>query len=575
MMFKKHYISLYTLIITISLFFSIGLNAQEQNPAELNIIWHEGALGDLLTDISKEYTKETGVNINVDLVSWDKWHDEIAVDFISESGKYDLVIFDSQSMSEFASEFDIVLLNPYLDNSEKLKISDYDPESISKYSEYPEGTKNYYALPLNQDAMGLVYRKDLFEDATEKENFKKKYGYELAVPETYSELRDIAEFFTRPDQNLYGIALFGSADYDAVTSAFNNVLWSFGGELWDAQQHKAQGVINSENALAAVNYFKDLFNYAPPEATSWYYNEVNDSIKNGQAAMGINWYYFFNTYIDPKQSKVADKIGFAPLPGHKDAEGNFNQYNSVGGQGISISKFSDNPEEAWKFLEWLMSNKHQWQWVEGGGQTGRSDILSSAKYKESTPYNTDFPVSMSRVKDYWHLVEYPVLLKIYQDYVHKAITGEMEPKAALDLIADKQQKVLDQTKRYGFIDVREVAANLPPGEEGLVTDTRVVERSDAGVRVFRINKLVPMHYHTKSDTYLYVVSGEGTYVLGDGESKKVKEGDFVYFKKGTPHGVVEISGRPFNVLAIDIPPRDPKDVVFIDEDGGKLLDTQQ
>lgn len=549
--------------------------AQNQDIDELNIIWHEGALGNLLKDISKEYTKETGVSVNVELVSWDMWHDTIAVDFVSKSGKYDLVIFDSQSMSEFASEFDIVLLNPYLENSDKLKITVYDPESISKYSEYPEDSKNFYALPLNQDTMGLVYRKDLFEDSTEKKNFKKKYGYDLAVPKTYSQLRDIAEFFTRPEDNLYGLALFGSSDYDAVTSAFNNLLWSFGGELWDAEEHKAKGVINSGNAVTALKFFKDLFNFAPEGATSWYYNEVNDSIKKGQVAMGINWYYFFNTYIDKKQSKVADMIGFAPLPGEKDAAGKFNQYNSVGGQGISISKFSSNKDEAWKFLEWLMSYQHQWQWVKGGGQTGRTDILTSIKYKDSTPYNAVFPVSMSRVKDYWHLVEYPRLLQIYQDYVHNAIIGEIDPKVALDMVAHKQQKILDQTRQYGFIDVKDVAANLPPGEEGLVSDNRVLERKDAGVRVLRTNKLVPMHYHTKSDTYIYVISGEGSFVLGDGDSKVVKEGDFIFFKKGTPHGVGEIMKKPFNSIAIDVPARDPQDVIFLDEKGEKLLETQE
>ena len=110
----------------------------------------------------------------------------------------------------------------------------------------PKALANIYALPINQDSMGLVYRKDLFEDPKEMEAFKAKYGYELAPPKTYDELRDIAEFFTRPDKNLYGIATYGSKDYDAVTSPFDGVLWSFGGELWDPATYKAEGVINSE-----------------------------------------------------------------------------------------------------------------------------------------------------------------------------------------------------------------------------------------------------------------------------------------------------------------------------------------
>lgn len=573
-MFQKKIISIFTLAI-LTLFFSIGLHAQEQKPTELNIIWHEGSLGELLSSLGDEYTKQTGVIVNVDLLPWDKWHDTIALDFVSESGNYDLVVFDSQSMSEFASEFDIELLNPYLDKSKTLKITDYDPDSIGKYSEYPEGSSNYYALPLNQDTMGLVYRKDLFENPTEKENFKSKYGYNLAAPETYDQLKDIAEFFTRPDNNLYGIALFGSSDYDAVTSAFNNVLWSFGGELWDAKTNTAEGVINSENAVTALEFYKSLFAYAPPEATSWYYNEVNDAIKNGQAAMGINWYYFFNSYLDPKDNSVSGKIAFATLPGQKDKDGNFNQYNSVGGQGISISNFSDNKDAAWAFLEWLMSEQVQWQWVKGGGQTGRTDILSSEEYKNSTPYNAIFPTSMSRVKDYWHLVEYPRLLAVYQDNAHNAVTGEITPKEALDMTAKAQQKILDNTKQFGFINVKDVASNLPSGEDGLVTDNRIVERNDSGARVFRVNKVVPKHYHTKSDVYLYVVSGEASFLLGDNEQKVVKEGDFIFFKKGTVHGVDKIIKKPFSALAIDVPARDPSDVVFIEDKGDQLIETPQ
>jgi multiple sugar transport system substrate-binding protein len=288
----------------------------------------------------------------------------------------------------------------------------------------------------------------LFEDSEEREKFKKRYGYELKVPHTYDQLKDIAEYFTRPESNLYGIALYGSSAYDAVSSAFNSVLWSFGGELWDPKRNTAEGVINSPQAVAALQYFKQLFEHAPPGATDWYYDEVNHAIKAGKVALGINWYYFFNTYLDPGGSKVADKIGFAPLPGQKGPRGHFRQYNSVGGQGISISKHSRNADRAWEFREWLMSHQRQWEWVRGGGQTGRIDILGSAAHGRAAPYNAVFPISMSRVKDYWHLVEYPQLLAIYQKYLHRAITGSMSPKEALDKVAREQQTILDARKGH-------------------------------------------------------------------------------------------------------------------------------
>jgi multiple sugar transport system substrate-binding protein len=435
------------LIISMSIFSGFALAKTEtMKPVVLRIIWHIGPLGDLLRAISKEYTEQTGVEIQVELVSWAEWHDRIATEFAKKGDGFDLVIFDSQSMSEFASEGDVILLNPFLEKSTKLKALDYDPAALRMYSEYPEGSLNFYALPFNQDTMGLVYRRDLLNEPREVAAFREKYGYELTVPKTYDQLLDIAEFFTRPSENLYGIAMFGSQEYDAVTSTFNNILWSYGGELWNAKTRNADGVINSPPSVEALKYFKKLFDYSPKGSTSWFYEEVNKAIETGLVAMGINWYYFFSTYSDPKKNEYANKMGYAPLPGEKGIDGKFRQFNSVGGQGISISKHSRNVNEAWKFLEWFMSDETQWKWVRGGGQTGRVDILRSPGYLKATPYNSVFPLSMSRVKDYWHLVEYPELLEIYQKYVNLAISCSMSPQQALNNVAKDQQAILDKIK---------------------------------------------------------------------------------------------------------------------------------
>ena len=356
--------------------------AHSRAPVELTVVWHEGNLGELLIQLSKEYTRQTGVVISGELLPWAEWHDKIASEFTAHGSKYDLTIFDSQSMSEFASQGHVILLNQRLNRSSKIRATDFDRTALRMYAEYPEGSGNFYALPINQDAMGLVYRKDLLEDPKERSSFRTKYGYDLAAPQTYDQLRDIAEFFTRPDQDLYGIATFGSRDYDAVTSAFNNVLWSFGGDLWNSKTGKADGVINSPASLAALQYYKKLFDYSPPGATNWFYDEVNDAIVHGKVAMGINWFYFFTAYGDPARNPFADKMGFAGLPGKKGADGRFLRYHSVGGQGISLSKYSRNVEEAWKFLEWFMSEGIQWKWVRGGAQTGRFDILRSPRVRD-------------------------------------------------------------------------------------------------------------------------------------------------------------------------------------------------
>lgn len=422
--------------------------APATSDVELTVFWHQGGLGDYLVDIAKEYTAETGVKVRGDFVPYGpQWHDKIAADFAAHSTSVDLTVFDSQSMSEFASGGHVLQLNDLLAASDKIKASDFDPAALAAYAEYPDGSGNYFALPVNQDTMGLVYRSDLFNDPTEQANFKAKYGYDLKVPEDYKQLKDIAEFFTRPDKNMYGIATYGSRDYDAVTSPFDGVLWSYGGELWDSKNFTAQGQINSEASVAACDYYASLFKYGPPGMSGWFYDEVNNAVSQGMVAMAINWYYFFHTHADQKSNpNFYDKVAFAPLPGATGPDGKFRVFNSIGGQGLGISKYSLHQKEAWDFIQWFMTKPIQEKWVAVGAQTGRTDILTSDAYTKVNTFNKFFPTSMSRAKDYWHLAEYPQLLDVFQKYMSLAVSGEMSCKDALDKTAAEQQPILDEAK---------------------------------------------------------------------------------------------------------------------------------
>jgi multiple sugar transport system substrate-binding protein len=410
--------------------------------ASITIIWHAGSLADQLVEMSKEYTALTGVEVEAVLPPMnDAWYSAIAADLAGGGSKFDICIFDSQSMSEFAAAGHLVRLDDLLGASDAIAAADFDPTALRRYGEYPEGSGTLYALPINQDAMGLVYRRDLFEDAAERAAFRGKYGYELEPPVRYDRLRDIAEFFTRPESDLYGIALYGSADYDGVTSAFNNVLWSFGGELWDPAAQRATGALDSPESTRALEFFRELFRFAPPDAARAYVPEVNDAVIRGRAAMAIQWYYFFRK-LDDDARRANVTLGFRPLPGVAEDDGSLRRAVMVGGQGAAISRYSKHRQEAWKFLEWFMGRERQWSWVERGGRTGLSSILHDSRFRAAAPGNDTFAESMGLTKDYWHTASYPTLLRIYQGYAHRAVVGEMAPQLALRECAREHDAVL-------------------------------------------------------------------------------------------------------------------------------------
>src|SRR5258708_37800966 len=115
--------------------------------------------------------------------------------------------------------------------------------------------------------------------------FKKKYGYDLAVPKTWAQMLDIAEFFHRPDQKRYGIAIYTDNSYDALVMGYENVLFGYGGDLGDYKTYKAKGVIDSKTAVDALNFYKELYKFTPPGCGKVFFMEPNQPITQGLAAL--------------------------------------------------------------------------------------------------------------------------------------------------------------------------------------------------------------------------------------------------------------------------------------------------
>ena len=73
---------------------------------------------------------------------------------------------------------------------------------------------------------------------------------------------------------------------------------------------------------------------------------------------------------------------------------------------------------------------------------------------------------------------------------------------------------------------------------------------------------VPKHYHMGSNEIQYVISGSGTFWLGN-EQHQIHPGDLIIIPKGTVHaGNVATTGE-FKVLAIKLPPQAPDDMHMV------------
>ena len=128
----------------------------------------------------------------------------------------------------------------------------------------------------------------------------------------------------------------------------------------------------------------------------------------------------------------------------------------------------------------------------------------------------------------------------------------------------------DTTGRdFARFDLRAIAAALPETASTLLVDRYLTDREAASARVFRVYRGTPPHYHANSDEYLYVLSGRGTFWMGDASDRaEFGPGDLLFFRRGVVHALPDLSQEPVVFFSVDAPRRDPKDVIFVDPGDG-------
>lgn len=408
-----------------------------QDRPNLSIIWFAWPPCDLLTELVAEYPD---ANVTVTCVPIGEWRNQIFADFAAQGGA-DLPILDSQFMGEAVAGGFVLDLTDWM--SENLPLDDYNQTALSYYAEVPAGSGSFYSVPVITDTRMLVYRQDLFENEEVMAAYQEATGEELKIPESWTELLQIAQFFKDSEFIENGFANHWLNDGDLVQTSWNHILWSFGGELWDSETYTVEGVLNNEAGVRAVEFANQLFETAPEGAAAFGFTEVVDAICSGSTSMIEIWYGFGGSFTNSETCAQADNIGFAVVPG-EDLH-----FISLGGQGISVSQFSENQEAALAFLAWLQSDETQQKWVEGGGFPGRLSVLESDAFLNAAPYNPTFSEAFQYVKDFWNLPEYAPMLSVQGEFLNLAISGQMDAQEALDEIAAEQQAILDEAYPEG------------------------------------------------------------------------------------------------------------------------------
>jgi multiple sugar transport system substrate-binding protein len=324
-------------------------------------------------------------------------------------------------------------------------MDDFAPATVYAYSTWPKGTPNYWALPAMGDANGWFYRRDWFENPELMAEFKEKAGRDLAVPTTWDEFKQVAEFFQGREidgKTVYGAAIFTERGSEGITMGATSVLYPFGFKYeTEPGSYAMDGAVNSADAVAGLEFYKELYDCCtPPGYTDSYMEQGLDAFKSGQVAMMMNWFAFMPGMA--KDEVVGDVTGFFVNPAGKVPA------STLGGQGISVVANTDNMDGALAYIKWFAQPEVQKKWWSLGGYACHNAVLNDPAFVDSQPFAGPFLEAMNQVQDFWQEPAYAQLLQSMQKRLHDYVVADQgTAQEALDqLIADWTEIFEDEGK---------------------------------------------------------------------------------------------------------------------------------
>ncbi len=383
------------------------------------------------------FTHETGIQVVVEKFGYKSSMEKATEDLASKEGRYDMVIQNNDALGKFASQGSIYTVDE-LEKASGQKADfedDLFPNAWHRLSWY-KGVR--YGYPLAANTMFVLYRKDMLDSPEQKQTFRAHYGYDLAPPQDWKQYRDIAEFFTRPDQKFYGTLLQGKR-FPAVWFEWLNFAFSFGGGVMEKDHSWEYGpvIINSPDTIEATQYYDSLKKFSPPGVTNFTWDDAVGQMREGHIFTCLLWSDALFHVVDPKVSTVVGKIGYAPLPAGKAG-----RVAQIAGSTYMVSRNSKHPKEAFQFELWMLRRDNQIQQELAGGASARKSVYQDSRVLE-LPYALPDAQSLAVARNMIDTSpETPQIADIIEAAISDVIADKKTPRQGLDRAAIELNKLL-------------------------------------------------------------------------------------------------------------------------------------
>ena len=293
----------------------------------------------------------------------------VTTDIATKGGQYDVVTIGNYEVPIWAKQNWLLPLD-------KLP-ADYDAADLLPAVRKALTVKDkLYAVPFYGESAMVMYRTDL----------AKKAGVEIPEQPTWTQVFAAAKAMTDKTGEVYGLCLRGKAGW-GENMAFLTAMANSYGAAWFDMGWKPE-FDKPEWKAALSDYVTNLHDYGPPGASSNGFNENLALFQQGKCGIWIDATVAAGFVTDPKESKVADMVGFAQFP-HKD--GVDNHGNWLWSWNLAVPASTKKAEAATEFVAWatskgytdLVASKEGWRAAPPGTRTS---LYENPEYQKAAPF---------------------------------------------------------------------------------------------------------------------------------------------------------------------------------------------
>lgn len=295
-----------------------------------------------ITQILSEFTDQTGISAEVQVVKWDEYWTLLSAG--AEGGSLPDVFWMHSNESERYMSNDMLLdLTDRIAQSSEIDPGNY-PDDIWGLYTYDE---KYYAVPKDIDTIALWYNKTLFDEA----------GVDYPTSDwTWDDVYEAAKQITKEDGSVYGYCNVNSNNQ----AGWYNMVYDHGGYII-SDDKKTSGFDDPKTIEAMLFMEKFITDGLMPSQEVMSETTEEVLFQSGKVAMVPQGSWMLAAYRDNEYT--AENCDVIELPADAETGRRASIYNGLGWTASANTSMAD---EAWQLIEYLGSKDAQIRQAELG-----------------------------------------------------------------------------------------------------------------------------------------------------------------------------------------------------------------